>query len=480
MRKIVFLPVLLSTFLLSAVTFDLPEIKLDKAWKSRDFATSNGETVKLTFTATGSGKAAGLLATNSSKSTYKKFTVTPGENSHSITFPSPGTPLRSFVIHLTPQTGSRLSIKNLKVHLADQIRYGNFEGVRITKRGCTGWTADKSGVFRVAEGKVQGKLNGETFAWIKQWVYLPPDTVFTLAADVQAVNFKGNAGFELVFRGGGKGINKTLQHMPVTGDTHGIKRLYYTFKTPSKLKYCAIRLAAIKSSGELEFDNVELFPGNFTPQIPVSKDFSKALHFNGFFKYNRNGFKWEKAPALTRLSLATDNQTLVIKGICQEPLMSKLKAAKNNPDGFYANDNVEVFVDAQGMGRSCYQVIVTPHGEYQDLFNRDTTWKGAQVKTQINPADWRFEIRLPFEEMGYGKVEAQLPNKRLGIAVFRNRRTTGEVYSMPYWNKLGYRHPSAFLPVLTGNNDLESVIDPSFVALEGTAHTEPPMACLQL
>ena len=476
MRALTFLLCFFSAALLSAVTFELPEIDLSKVWKSKEFATSNGETVKLSFTAEGSGKARGLLTTNSSKSTYRHFSVSPGKNVHSITFPVPKAPLRVFIVYLVPQEGAKLRIKNLKVEIADKIRYGDFEKVRIGKYGCTGWAADKSGAFRVANGKVTGRLKGETFAWIKQWVYLPADTVFTLSADVNAQNFKGNAGFELVFRGGGKEFNKTIQHMPVTKDTGGVKRIYFTFKTPPKLKYCAMRLAAIKSTGVLEFDNVELTPGAFTPQVPVSEDFSAKLTFDGFFKYNRNGFKWEVAPELTQTALATDNKELVITGICKEPLMHKLKALKNNPDGFYANDNVEVFVDAQGIGRSCYQIIVTPHGEYQDLFNRDSTWNGAKVKAEINKTDWRFEIRLPYENMGYGKVEAQLPHKRLAVAVFRNRRTTGEVYTMPFWDRIGYRHPSAFFKVITGSSNKSLTVDPAFAATEAQAHTEPPMA----
>ena len=476
MRLIAFIAAFLSAGLLSAVTFDYPEIDLSKPWRSKEITTSGGETVKLTFTAEGSGNASGLLSTNSSRSTYRKFAIVPGKNDHSITFPVSKAPIRLFIVNLIPQSGAKLVIKNLKVEIADKIRFGNFENVRVSKYGCTGWSADKSGAFQVRNGRVEGKLSGQEFVWIKQWVYLPPDKVFTLSADVSARNFKGNAGFELVFRGGGKGFNKTIQHMPVTKDTNGVKRLYYTFKTPAKLNYCAMRLAAIKASGELFFDNVELTPGAFTPEIPVTKDFSSKLTFDGFFKYNRGGFEWELAPALTQVSLATDNNELVITGICKEPLMDKLKAVKNNPEGFYANDNVEVFIDAQGIGRSCYQVIVAPHGEYQDLHNRDSSWSGAKVKAQINKTDWRFEIRLPYVNMGYGAVEAQLPNKRIAIAVFRNRRTTGEVYTMPYWNRIGYRHPAAFFKMITGNSAKGVTIDPAFIGTENAAHTEPPMA----
>ena len=308
---------LLSTAVLSAVTFDLPDVTLSKPWRSKEFTTSNGETVKVSFTAVGNGSAAGLISTNSSRSTYRKFSVTPGKNTHSITFPDDNNLVRLFIVNLMPQKDSKLVIKDFKVEIADKIRFGNFEKVRVSKRGCTGWTSDPSCVFRVEKGKVVGRLKGETFSWFKQWVYLPADTVFTLSADVKAQNFKGNAGFELVFRGGGKGFNKTIQHMPVTRDTNGVKRIYFTFKTPSKLQYCAMRLAAIKASGLLEFDNVELTPGAFIPQVPVSEDFSAKLTFDGFFKYNRSGFKWETAPELTQVSLATDNKELVISGICK-------------------------------------------------------------------------------------------------------------------------------------------------------------------
>ena len=477
MRLFVFLAALLTAGVLSAVTFSHPDIDLSKPWKSREITTSNGETVKLTFTAEGTGSASGRLVTNSSNSTFVKFTVVPGKNNHILTFAAkPGVPIRLFIVTFSPDAGAHLVIKNLKVEIADKIRYGDFENVRITKNGCTCWHTDKSGVFRVAEGKARAELRGEALAWIEQWVYLPPDKIFTVAADVKAKNFRGHAGFELIFRGGGKGFDKTLRHMPVTGGTDGVKRLYYTFKTPARLKYCAMRLAAIQASGELEFDNVELIPGEFIPRVPVSKDCSAKLTFNGFFKYNRNGFKRVAAPPLTEFSLATDNKELVISGVCKEPLMEKLQADKKHPKGFYANDNIEVFIDAQGMGRSTYQVIVAPHGEFQDLHNADTTWSGAKVKARINKDNWTFEIRIPYEKMGYGKVEAPLPNKRMAVAVFRNRRTTKECYSMPYWNRIGYRHPAAYFKVVTGDSDREMTIDPVFAGIESQAYTEPPMA----
>ena len=457
-----------------AVTFDLPDITADKLWKSRSFTAANGETVQLSFTA--DRHAEGVLATNSIKSTYRKFTVAPGKNSHTLTFPYGKTPIRQFIVHLIPPKGTPLSVKDFKVQTADKIRYGNFENVLIHSNGCTGWTADKTGSFKVKNGKVCGTLSGKPFVWFKQWVPLPPDKIFTIAADVEAKNFKGNAGFELNFRGGGKGIDKKLRHMPVSGNTGGVKRIYYTFKTPAKLKYCAVRLAAVNASGTVAFDNVELIPGKFVPIIPVSKNFSKKLTFNGFFKYHRNGFKWDPAPPLTEISLATDDRELVITGICGEPFMQKLKAIRNNPAGFYANDNVELFIDAQGIGRSFYQIIVTPHGEYESYFNNDSTWKGASVKTWKTPEDWRFEVRIPYVNMGYAPAEAHLPGKRLGAAFFRNRRTTGECYTMPYWNKIGYKYPGLFLKTATGNVEKGMIFDPALAATEEQAHTEPPMA----
>ncbi|MBQ9502790.1 MAG: hypothetical protein IJU70_11585 [Lentisphaeria bacterium] len=472
MRKLYSIIMLWAAAAAGAATFDLPDVTIDTPWKSRAFASGGGETVKITFTAEGSGKADGVLTTNSSISL--KFAVTPGKNSHSLTFPDSKVPIRMFIVKLAPQEGSRFVIKNFRVEIPDKIRCGNFEKVGATPQG--GWVADKSGSFKIIDGKALADLSGKPLVWIKQWVPLPPNKIFTIAADVEAKNFKGCAGFELVFRGGGKGIDKTIRHMPVTKDTNGVRRLYYTFKTPAKLNYCAMRLAAMNATGTLTFDNVELLPGNFVPQVPVTKDFSSKLTLEGFFKYNRSGFKRETAPPLTEVSLATDNNELMISGICREPLMTRLKADKNNSAGFYANDNVEVFIDSQGIGRECYQIIVAPHGEYQTYFNGDSSWKDAEVKTQINEKDWRFEIKIPYEKMGYGQAEAQLSGKRLAVAFFRNRRTTGECYTMPYWNRIGFRHPAFFFRVTTGKHSKSVVIDPLYAASDSTAHTEPPMA----
>ena len=478
MRFLLSLSGILSCAVASAVTFAIPDFKLDKPWQSPSYPSSNGEIVRVSFTLAGKGKASGVLVTNSSRSTYRKFTAVPGENRFDLELPKKASPIRLVILNLAPSAGSDLAVKDLRIGMDDRVRYGDFENVRAYKNGYTGWWGDRTRRFRIENGRASAVLAGEPRCWLEQWIYLPPDKVFTLSADVNAAGFSGRAGFELIFRGGGKGFDKILHHMPVVGDTGGTRKIYYTFKTPARLKYCALRLAAVKSTGRIEFDNVELHPGSFVPAVPVSKDFSRKLFFGGFFRYNRSGFKREMAPALTEVALATDDSSLVISGVCREPLADKLKAdpCKHDDGRLYNNDNMEIFIDAQGIGRSCYQVIVTPSGAYADLAGRDTSWNGAQVSAGRNADGWTFEVKIPFTAMGYGPVEASLPDKRLGVAFFRNRRTTNEIYSMPYWDRIGYAHPQAFLPVVTSGNADSSAVDPAFVGSEADARTDPSMA----
>ena len=116
---------------LYAVRITLPDISLEKNWKSRSFTTSGGETVKVNFTAEGKGKAAGILITNGSSSTFCKFTVLPGKNSHTLTFPVSKHPIRLFMIDLRPQNGTKFLLKNFIVNYILNNRNRETDGLSV-------------------------------------------------------------------------------------------------------------------------------------------------------------------------------------------------------------------------------------------------------------------------------------------------------------------------------------------------------------
>ena len=371
--------------------------------------------------------------------------------------------------------GASLTIRNFTVTCQAGIRHGDFEQSLVQKEGVTGWYFDKSGAFSLESGVgnagskcLRARLDGtqktgkDGIAYAKQWVYLAPETIYTLKGRVKAENFQGYAGFLLTFRGGSKSDNKTISHMPVVASTDGWVNLSYTFVTPPTLKYCAMRLCTINGSGTVFFDDVHLHDGNAVHLVPYSPDGSEVLQLKGFFKVNKSrGWARESTPDLTRISLYADLEKLYIQGRCLEPEMPQLRSATHPRDhsDIYKDDNVEIFIDPQGMQRNYHQIIINPAGAVMDFIGRNSTWDGCQAIAERMPDQWSFRIEIPFTELGYGSVEAAQSGKSMGVAFFRNRRTTGEVYSCPYWSKPGYQHMEDYIPIRVGNKIAGCLVD---------------------
>lgn len=421
----------LVSLVISAVELPIPErLELGENWKSGTYTAANGDEFELSFTLSGIGKLHGHLECNSNNSKdWPIFSAQSGENKFKLCLPDKGHPITYAKLHLAPEPDTKLICEKLRLSTETKIRRGDFSETKPVLPTYPGWATDKTQVFKVENGQANATLSGEQFAYIKQWVYLDPNKIYTVSVDLSAKDFSGLAGLSLSCRGGGKGIDKTLEFMPVASDTNGIKRLTYSFKTPAKINYCALRLAARGAHGKLTFDNVLLTEGAHELKIPGSDDFSGKLLLDGFFKVNsKSGWLREFAPALTSIELSTNNQKLRIRGVCREDQVEKIKAGVYPRDDskIYFDDNVELFIDAQGIGRSYYQVIINPKGCIMDFYGKDSTWDGAEGTANITSDGWEFMVQIPYEKMGYGNMEASLPNKGIAMAFFRNRRTTDE------------------------------------------------------
>ncbi|MDD2710046.1 MAG: sugar-binding protein [Verrucomicrobiae bacterium] len=147
--------------------------------------------------------------------------------------------------------------------------------------------------------------------------------------------------------------------------------------------------------------------------------------------------KGEPAEKQTRGLLAYDKKCFYIGLVCQEPAPSGIKAEKRpHDDEVWCDDCVEIFIDAEGKGKSYAHFAVNAAGSMaeekcvnladKDLKNWNPPWTAVVTR---NKTDWRAEIAIPFASLGIDRMPEN--GTVWGISLNRSTRGTGEQSGWP-------------------------------------------------
>jgi len=130
-----------------------------------------------------------------------------------------------------------------------------------------------------------------------------------------------------------------------------------------------------------------------------------------------------------------------------------MKAATRDKDiGGFSDDSLELFVDAEGKGKTYYQFCLNSLGAVYDALENPTaigatatvTWdSGIQVKTAVGRDHWELRAALPFAPFG---AEAPKPGSTWRFNLCRNRFTELEGPPFSAWSPTmgSFRNPERF------------------------------------
>lgn len=186
----------------------------------------------------------------------------------------------------------------------------------------------------------------------------------------------------------------------------------------------------------------------------IDKDeWEDALVLKGFLKVGNEKLPSEKD---TEVRLLTDNRNLYIYVLCEEPDLDNVVAEEQSRDGkVWADDSMEMFIDANRSRATYYQIAVNPNGVIYDAFGSDTSWspETTKLKTIKQPGYWGFELAIDMMTLGYGKGEVDMADKKMATAFFRNRKLKGakvETSSWLPWSRRTYASVKDFMPIDIG------------------------------
>ena len=134
----------------------------------------------------------------------------------------------------------------------------------------------------------------------------------------------------------------------------------------------------------------------------------------------------EPTPVWTRLRAILAEGRLVLSVLCQEPRLEELKltVSRDMQGNIWTNDSIEFFLDTEGRGRGCWQLVASAQGRYS-VFPRGTVeGEIKDVRAVAGAWDrggddrgWGIEVAVAVGHL----AEATRPGARWGLHVCRNR-----------------------------------------------------------
>ena len=369
--------------------------------------------------------------------------------------------------YLTP--GSSVEIKDLSVKgdtpEYDSLANSSFEYGQIVFNGLTPWNwnnrfndikfstedvPDQKRCLVIASDprkKAEVMFGFERFAGCYQELNIKPGTVYTISAMMKSDIKNGSAGFAFQFFDEYSRDLAThprpLKYFPLNSKLNekGWIQVTYSFKTPVECKRLKIFLAGDNFDGRFFVDKVELMEGSYIPQVPLANkvdeyEWKNALTFEDFIKVgsqekNSRDFLSEVLPSdvKTKVQMLSESGVLHIRITGKEPQMANrvLNAVKH--DGApYNDDSVEIFIDPNRDRQNFYQIAINSAGVVYDAFGRDKKWnpKSLKVKAKQEKDQWIIDFSISFKDLGYGEEEFRMPDKKIGLAIFRNRLLKGK------------------------------------------------------
>ncbi len=284
------------------------------------------------------------------------------------------------------------------------------------------------------------------------------NTIYTIRCFIKTEMSEGQAGIAVVCQKKKMQMAERVpvKFLPVNKNTDWVE-LVYTFKTPEDLSEVTLFCALENFTGQAWFDDFSIQEGPDVPAIPQSDRWENALVLNPFVLIGEEAAERRLPVAQTELRLRSTGDHLLIRGSCFEPEMGKIEiSAAGRDTAVWQDDSVEIFVDAQRSRSSYYQFIINANGAMYDARGGDAGWSPADIRlSAVKEKDyWTFELVIPYTAIGYGPTEAALPDKPMGFAVFRSRKTAvfSERSSWQLWLQKGnFANPALFVPILAGS-----------------------------
>ncbi|OGV56867.1 MAG: hypothetical protein A2017_05010 [Lentisphaerae bacterium GWF2_44_16] len=128
-----------------------------------------------------------------------------------------------------------------------------------------------------------------------------------------------------------------------------------------------------------------------------------------------------KAPVETRFKILHDNKKLYFLIVSDEPFMNKIKADAQHDSGVYADDSIEVFLNASDDNTTYHQFIFNSKGIVYDAactqggVVKYVQWDSAlQLQTFLDKDKWILEVAIPI-------VELNVNSKKWRFNIGRNR-----------------------------------------------------------
>ena len=268
-------------------------------------------------------------------------------------------------------------------------------------------------------------------------------------------------------------------------------QMVYTFQTPEQCNRVDVMLVAEDFTGTVWFDDVSLVEGLAVPAVPAvitppavdgrsaTGEWDRALVLDGFLAFGQASLDRVPAQVDTEIRLLTNQTHLYIRAICAEPEMAHHKCEATQRDGaVWADDSIELFIDAQRDRGSYYQIAVNSRGAVYDACGRDASWSPAGLRAAAwrSNRDWGFELVIPIVAMGYGPREVALPGKSMALGVFRNRHwPERRKITWLTWPQGNYAQPTRFFPIDVGVDAPGETVSFRYRGYDETA-LRPPQA----
>ena len=282
----------------------------------------------------------------------------------------------------------------------------------------------------------------EHFAGCWQELAVKPDTTYTVSAMMKGALESGSAGFGFQFLDryshSFAAYPRPLKYFPLEPKLNekGWIPVSYSFRTPVECSRVKLFVAGDNFSGKFYVDKVQFQEGSHIPQIPLTEKvdeaaWENALRFDDFIKVgdqtkNSRDALAEVIPSDVKTSvlLLTEAGTLHMRIIGEEPRMDERVLKASGHDGNpYNDDSVEIFLDPTRDRQNFHQIAVNTAGVVYDAFGTDKTWDPKSLKVTVSQESgrWIMDLSISFLDLGYGEQEYRMPDKKIGLAVFRNR-----------------------------------------------------------
>ncbi|MBQ9338163.1 MAG: beta-galactosidase trimerization domain-containing protein [Lentisphaeria bacterium] len=312
---------------------------------------------------------------------------------------------------------------------------------------------------------------------------IKPDTVYTIRGFVKTDMKEGQAGIAIKQKKPEMTMAERVpvKFMPVR-KTMDWTELVYSFKTGKDTTGVSLYCAVENFDGRAWFDDFSIHEGVDIPAVPNTSDWNNALVMDQFILVGDEAAKRSQPEAQTELHLISSGDKLMIRGICFEPKMKDLKAAVTGRDSpVWNDDNVELFLDAQRSRSSAYHFIISPSGALYDALGKDASWSPPDIKltTATGKDRWTFELTIPYTAVGYGAMEAAVPDKPMAFAAFRSRKTVSPAERsswQPWKQKVNYGNPGLFPPILAGTGTRGEHVNFVYRGRQQETITRPPLA----